>query len=95
MFLTNDDVNKLAKLSRLKFDDEERKLLVEDLNNIFKMIKIMQEVDTKNVEPISHPHVVFQRLRDDLSVKVQSPDEYQKIAPLVKDRFYLVPKVIE
>ena len=55
----------------------------------------MQAVDTENVEPLSHPLDVVQRLRPDAVTETDRRDELQKISPNSEAGLYLVPKVIE
>jgi aspartyl-tRNA(Asn)/glutamyl-tRNA(Gln) amidotransferase subunit C len=55
----------------------------------------MAAVDTANVEPMSHPQEVMQRLREDRVTESDQRELFQSIAPAVEDGLYLVPKVIE
>ncbi len=95
MALTKNDIEKLAKLSRLSLTEQEANQAIEDLSNIFAMVEKMQVVDTTNVEPMSHPHELALRLREDKVIEVDRHQDYQQIAPAVSSDLYLVPKVIE
>ncbi len=55
MSLTSDDIQRLAQLSRLHFDDPARARLLEGLNNFFAIVEQMREVDTSGVAPMAHP----------------------------------------
>ena len=46
-------VKHISKLSRISIDDEKAKKLSKDLNSIFKFIEKLNELDTKNVEPLT------------------------------------------
>lgn len=95
MSLTYDDVEKIAKLSRLNLTDEEKAQTLDKLNDIFALVEKMQSVDTEGVEPMSHPHEVALRLREDVVVESDRAAEYQAVAPDVRNRLYIVPQVIE
>ena len=65
MSLTLNDVEKIAKLSRLTLSDDEKNSTLEKLNAVFELVEKMQTVNTDGVEPMAHPHEVALRLRDD------------------------------
>ncbi|WP_434779354.1 Asp-tRNA(Asn)/Glu-tRNA(Gln) amidotransferase subunit GatC [Neisseria sp. Ec49-e6-T10] len=95
MSLSQDDVKKIARLSRLSFCDSEFAEAHNKLNNVFALIEKMQSVNTEGVEPMSHPQDMALRLREDEVTEQNHREEYQKVAPQVQDGLYLVPKVIE
>lgn len=95
MSLTLSDVEKVAKLSRLALNDEQKQKTLTELNGIFEMIAKMQAVNTDGVEPLSHPIEFAQRLRDDSVTEPERREAYQAIAPQVEQNLYIVPKVIE
>lgn len=95
MSLTLADVDKIAKLSRLSLDEQEKNATLEKLNAIFELVEKMQAVDTDGVEPIAHPHEIALRLREDKVTETDHAAEYQAVAPEVHKRLYIVPQVIE
>ena len=95
MALSLNDVEKIAKLSRLSLTDQEKQQALEKLNNIFNMVEQMQNVDTSDIEPMTHPHDNALRLRSDEVTETDHAAEYQQCAPEVRNRLYIVPQVIE
>lgn len=95
MALSLDDVEKIAKLSRLRLTGEEQAQTLQELNDIFTMVEKMQTVDTDGIEPMAHPHEVALRLREDKVTESDHAAEYQAVAPEVRNRLYIVPQVIE
>ena len=95
MSLTLNDVEKIAKLSRLTLSDDEKNSTLEKLNAVFELVEQMQTVNTDGVEPMAHPHEVALRLRDDAVTESDHAAEYLAVAPEVRDRMYIVPHVIE
>ncbi|OAM31144.1 MULTISPECIES: Asp-tRNA(Asn)/Glu-tRNA(Gln) amidotransferase subunit GatC [Eikenella] len=95
MSLTLSDVEKIARLSRLSLDETEKNTVLGELNGILDMVAQMQSVNTDGVEPMTHPHEVALRLREDQITETDHAAEYQACAPEVRNRLYIVPQVIE
>lgn len=95
MSLSIDEVRHIARLARIELGEGEAQDALDKLNDIFGLIEQMQAVDTTQVEPMSHPQDVAQRLRDDVVTESDRRDAYQRVAPQVEAGLYLVPKVIE
>jgi aspartyl-tRNA(Asn)/glutamyl-tRNA(Gln) amidotransferase subunit C len=55
----------------------------------------MQAVDTRNIEPLSHPLDAVQRLRADDVSEGNQRELLQTVAPAVEDGLFLVPRVID
>lgn len=53
MNLTNDEVKYIARLARLKLTDDQVEKFGEQLSGILSNAKMLEEVDTENVEPIA------------------------------------------
>ena len=53
MQLTNDEVRHIAKLARLGISDEEVGKFSRQLSDILGHAKMLEEIDTSNVEPIA------------------------------------------
>ena len=95
MALTLNDMEKIARLSRLYLNDGEKAQTLQELNDIFAMVEKMQSVNTDGIEPMAHPHEAALRLREDKITETDRAAEYQSVAPEVRNRLYIVPQVIE
>ena len=95
MALTLNDVEKIARLSRLYLNDGEKAQTLQELNDIFAMVEKMQSVNTDGIEPMAHPHEAALRLREDKITETDRAAEYPSVAPEVRNRLYIVPQVIE
>jgi aspartyl-tRNA(Asn)/glutamyl-tRNA(Gln) amidotransferase subunit C len=93
--LSREQITRIALLARLELSEAETTDMGEKLNDILAMVDQMSAVDTSNVEPMSHPQEVMQRLREDAVTQSSERELFQSIAPAVEDGLYLVPKVIE
>lgn len=95
MTLELNDIEKIAHLAKLSVREDEASALVKDLSNILDLVAQMDQVNTDNVDPMSHPLDMVQRLRADEVLEQDQRDRFQSIAPETEDGLYLVPKVIE
>lgn len=95
MSITTEKLKHVATLAKLVFTPEHSKEMTSRLNDILKMVDELQKADTKDVQPMSHPMDLTQRLRDDIAEAPSDPEELQSIAPHTADNLYLVPKVID
>lgn len=95
MSITNEEVKKVAHLARLALSDDESHAFASQLDNIFKLVTVIQNADTEGVLPMSHPFDATQRLRPDIVTEGDERELMQKIAPATELGLYLVPQVIE
>ncbi len=89
------DIEKVAKLARLRVDADDLPELTTRLSNILAMVDKLQAVDTAGVEPMSNPFDATQRLRPDAVTERDQRDALLAIAPKTEQGLFLVPKVIE
>jgi aspartyl-tRNA(Asn)/glutamyl-tRNA(Gln) amidotransferase subunit C len=92
--VTIKEVEHIAELARLKFSKEELQSYTDQLNKILEYMEKLNELDTSNVEPLSHPvegSNVFRK--DKLKPSVSREDAF-KNAPDSTEEFFKVPKVI-
>ena len=99
MSLSHDQIRRLAHLARIAIGDEEAEAVRDQLNRVLALIDQLQAVDTRGIEPMSHPLdsqlKAKQRLRADEVTEADRRDDYQRGAPALEQGLYLVPKVIE
>lgn len=95
MKITEQKVEDLAKLSRLKFDENERKSIQNDLEKILGMCEKLQEVNTEGVEPLIYMTNSHTVLRSDQVIQEITKAEALKNAPKTDGDFFRVPKVID
>ena len=58
-------VDKIAKLSKLEFNEEEGRLILNDMNKMLDFIGQLNELDTEGVEPLIHMNEELNKLRKD------------------------------
>ena len=86
---------KVAKLARIKVEDDALPALAGEFNNILGFIEQLNEVDVEGVEPMTS--VTPQRLkrREDVVTDGDQQDKVLKNAPDAREGFFAVPKVVE
>ena len=89
------DLNHISALSLLSLNSSSYEKIEKDLSEILLLVEKMSAIDTKDVEPMTHPHDGFQRLREDVVLEEVDLREAQRSAPKTDQGYYLVPKVIE
>lgn len=95
MSLALSDIQRIARLARIRTTEQEAASLRDQLNGIFGLIAEMQAVDTAGIPPMAHAAESSQRLRVDEATEPDQREKFQAIAPAVDAGLYLVPKVIE
>ena len=63
--ISEQEVKKIAELSRLSLTNEELKKRTEDMNNILNYMDTLNEIDTENVEELYNVHDMNNSLRED------------------------------
>lgn len=95
MKFTDGEIYKIAYLAKLSIREEELPSIKKKLNRILNLVEKMDEIDTKNVEPLAHPLDESQPLREDQVTEINQRELFQKIAPEINAGLYIVPKVLE
>ena len=94
MALTKEEVLKIAKLSKLSFEEKEIEKFQIELNDILKYIDMLNEVDTSKVEPLVYINESVNNFRE----KEEKPSlKIEKVllnAPESAEKAIVVPKVI-
>ncbi len=93
MAITVKDVEHVAKLARLELTEEEKEKFTRQLGDVLKYVDQMNEVDTSNVEPLSHPIDFVNVMRDDVVKYEQTEEALMQNAPDEEDGFFRVPKI--
>jgi len=88
-------VEKLADLSRLKFDEAAKESIKADLQSMIQFVEKLNELDTAGVPPLLHMSDNVNILRDDEIKDSIERSEGLKNAPVQDGVFFKVPKVIK
>ncbi len=88
----NIDIKHIAKLSRLRIDDDKLEKFEKDMKNIVDMVEKLPDIDDELVLDTSNPL----KLREDVAVTDKfTRDELLNNAPKVQAGCLVVPKTVE
>jgi aspartyl-tRNA(Asn)/glutamyl-tRNA(Gln) amidotransferase subunit C len=95
MSIDRDTAARVAKLARIKVEEEALPALANEFNTILGFIEQLNEVDVDGVEPMTS--VTPQRLKRRVDEVTQGdmPEAILKNAPDSREGFFAVPKVVE
>ena len=88
-------VKKIANLSRMRIEEKEVERFSKELSKIINWVEKLNEVDTKDVIPITNPSDIKIPFRKDEINDGKIEDKILKNAPEKKAGYFVVPKVVE
>ena len=95
MSINKETVKKISKLSRIASNEQFEDSMIKDLNSILTFVEQLNELNIKNIEPLSS--VVEQALfqREDVVKIMNEKEDVLKNSPHKNENYFVVPKVIE
>ena len=94
MSVTRKEVEHIAELARLELTNIELEEYTVQLNKILEYVEKLNELNTENVQPLSHPIEGANVFREDIMKPSVDREEALKNAPAKNEEFFKVPKVI-
>jgi len=95
MAVTRKDVENIAALARLSFPEDEKERLTSTLNSILEYFDKLSELDTEEVEPLTHILPVHNVMRGDECTPSLPREKALANAPEESRGHFVIPKVIE
>ena len=95
MSIDRDTAARVAKLARIKVEEDALPALAEEFNNILGFIEQLNEVDVEGVEPMTSVTPQVLKRRVDEVTQGDMPEAILKNAPDSREGFFAVPKVVE
>lgn len=94
MAVTKKEVEHIAELARLHLTEKEIEEYTRQLNTILEYVEKLNELNTEDVLPLSHPVEGNNIFREDKVRPSVGREDALKNAPAKDDEFFKVPKVI-
>lgn len=88
-------VDKLARLSRLAYNGQEKEAIKGDLQRMIAFVEKLNELDLNGVPPLLYVSDEVNVLREDEVKGSVSREAALRNAPLHDEQFFKVPKVIK
>jgi aspartyl-tRNA(Asn)/glutamyl-tRNA(Gln) amidotransferase subunit C len=95
MIIDKETVEKVANLARLELAEDEKELMIKDMNKILGFMDKLNEMDTRGVEPLVYMTDEVNNVREDEVKQQITTAEALKNAPKHDNNYILVAKVIE
>jgi aspartyl-tRNA(Asn)/glutamyl-tRNA(Gln) amidotransferase subunit C len=93
--IDDDMIEYVGILAKLELDEKEREEAKKDMGRMLDYIDTLNELDTDEVEPMSHVFPIHNVFRDDVVTNGDDRDNILKNAPEKKDGAFKVPKTVE
>ncbi len=94
MILDDALITKLADLSKLEFNDEERVRIKKNLSRILQMVEKINEVNLDHIQPLIYMNDAVNVLRKDEIEVTLTHEEAMMNAPAADAFYFKVPKVL-
>lgn len=95
MEITRELISYVASLSRLKLAENEVDEMKNRMSELVEYMGILNQLDTENIEPLSHIFAIENVLRQDTVVPSYSRDDILSNAPEHTEEAFVVPKTVE
>ncbi|MFO7771003.1 Asp-tRNA(Asn)/Glu-tRNA(Gln) amidotransferase subunit GatC [Roseovarius gahaiensis] len=95
MSIDKDTAAKVAKLARIRVEDDALPALAQEFNDILGFIEQLAEVDVEGVEPMTGVTPMRLKRREDVVTEGGMADTVLSNAPDAREGFFAVPKVVE
>ena len=86
---------KVAKLARIRVEEDDLPALANEFNTILGFIEQLNEVDVGGVEPMVSVTPLRLKRREDVVTDGGQQDKVLSNAPDAREGFFAVPKVVE
>ena len=92
--ISDETMEYVGILAKLELSDAEKEAAKKDMESMLDYIDKLNELDTTNVEPMSHVFPVNNVFREDVETNGDGSSETLANAPLMKNQSFKVPKTI-
>ena len=94
MPISRKEVRHIAKLAKLRFTEAEEEVLAHDMSRILDYMGTLNQLDTADIEPVTHVHDLTHAVRADSVQERIKHEEALSNAPDTDGDYFRVPKVI-
>ncbi len=93
--IDDETIDYVGILAKLELSDVEKEQAKKDMGSMLDYIDKLGELDTTDVEPMSHVFPVKNVFREDVVVNGDDRENILKNAPGEKDGMFIVPRTVE
>lgn len=92
--ITDEMLDYVAILAKLELSDQEKQAVRTDMERMLDHIDKLEELDTSQIEPMSHAFASVNVFREDVVTNADGHVQTLSNAPQKKGRSFVVPKTI-
>ena len=93
--ISDETIEYVGILAKLELSDEEKEKAKSDMGKMLDYIDKLNELDTSEVEPMSHVFPVNNVFREDVVVNGNDRENILKNAPEQNEEAFIVPKTFD
>ena len=93
--ISDETIEYVGILAKLELSEEEKEAAKSDMGRMLDYIDMLGELDTTDVEPMSHAFPVQNVFREDVVVNFDDRENIIANAPEEKDGMFVVPKTFD
>lgn len=93
--ITDETIEYVGILAKLDLSGEEKEMAKKDMEKMLDYIDHMSEIDTSDVEPMSHVFSITNCMREDIVTNTDIRDQVLANAPGQKNGMFKVPRIVE
>lgn len=93
--ISDETIEYVGILAKLELSDEEKEAAKSDMGRMLDYIDMLGELDTSDVEPMSHAFPVQNVFREDEVTGTDIREEILANAPEERDGMFVVPKTFD
>jgi aspartyl-tRNA(Asn)/glutamyl-tRNA(Gln) amidotransferase subunit C len=93
--ITREQIKKVAYLARIKIENNEEEMYLDNLNEIFQEIQKLEKIDTTGIKPVSSVIKQETKFRQDIINDGNKADLVVANTKYTKYNYFIVPKVVE
>lgn len=93
--ISDETIEYVGILAKLELSNEEKEQAKKDMGSMLDYIDKLNELDTTDVEPMSHVFPVNNVFREDVVTNEDDRENILKNAPAQKEGSFKVPKTVE
>lgn len=95
MSISIQDVDYLADLARISFDQKEKEEILSELNAMIFHIEKIKDLNIENKNVDVNPIYIQNKFREDVVRDSNTFESLKSISPQIKDEYVVVPSVLK
>ena len=93
--ISNETMDYVGILAKLELSEEEKVQAAQDMSAMLDYIDKLKELDTSQIEPMSHVFPVYNVFREDVVTNADESVAMLANAPSKKENCYKVPRTVQ